>query len=273
MEVSITLTRYREPNWLVWDALESLARQRGVRAEVLFLDQMQDNETEAHIRKLLSDNIAFEYINIEERGLSYARNLAIKHARNDIVLFIDSDAIAEPDWAKELATQLAQPGVAVAGGKIVPKWHGRPILLARSRLVMEQYSTLDLGAGVREVARVVGANFGINRAEGGEEANFDEAYGRREGRLFSGEDSDLCRRMWKHGSKVIYTGAAIVHHQILPERISYSWIMKRVYYAGLLRAMQGGIPNPTRKTDLCDYLVLPVILPAYALGYLRGRIS
>jgi glycosyltransferase involved in cell wall biosynthesis len=273
MEVSITLTRYQEPNWLVWDALESLARQRDVRAEVLFLDQMQDNKTEAYIRRLLSDNIVFEYINIEERGLSYARNLAIERARNDFLLFIDADAIAEPDWAKELATQLSRPGVAVAGGKIVPKWHGRPILLARSRLIMELYSILDLGAGVREVARVVGTNFGINRAVGGEEADFDEAYGRREGRLFSGEESDLCRRMRRHGHKVVYTGAALVHHQILPERISYSWIMKRIYYAGILRAMQGGMPNPTQKANLWDYLVLPAMLPAYALGYLRGRIS
>ncbi len=273
MEVSITLTRYREPNWLVWETLESLARQQGVRAEVLFLDQMQDNETEAHICELLSDDIAFEYIRIEERGLSYARNLAIERARNDILLFIDADAIADQGWAKELATPLARPGVAVAGGKIVPKWHGRPILLARSRLVMEQYSILDLGAGVREVARVVGANFGINRDVAGEEANFDEAYGRREGRLFSGEDSDLCRRVRRHGRKVVYTGAALVHHQILLDRLSYPWIMKRIYYAGLLRAMQGGIPNPTHKTNLWDYLVLPAILPAYALGYLRGRIS
>ena len=273
MEISITLTRYREPNWLVWEALDSLARQRGIRAEVLFLDQMQDNETEAYIHELLSDDVAFEYIRIEERGLSYARNLAIERARNNILLFIDADAIAEPDWAKQLATLLTQPGVAVAGGKILPKWHGRPILLARSRLVMDQYSILDLGAGVREVARVVGTNFGINRAVGDGEANFDEAYGRQEGRLLSGEESDLCRRVRLCGRKVVYNGAALVHHQILRERISYSWVMKRIYYAGLLRAMQGGMPNPTQKTSFCDYLVLPAILPAYALGYFRGRVA
>jgi glycosyltransferase involved in cell wall biosynthesis len=273
MNVSITLTRYREPNWLIWETLDSLAQQRGVQAEVLLLDQMQDPETEAHIAALSTSDIDFHYIKIEERGLSYARNYAIEHCQNDILLYIDSDAIAEPDWARELGAALTKPGVAVAGGKIVPKWHRRPLLLARSRIVMDQYSVLDLGDGELEVGRVVGANFGINKKAAGDQAYFDEAYGRREGRLFGGEESDLCNRVREQGSTVVYTGAALVHHQILPERITYRWIMKRIYYAGISRAMQGGSPNPTHKTGFWDYLVLPAILPAYALGYLWGSKS
>jgi GT2 family glycosyltransferase len=273
MEVSITLTRYREPNRLVWETLDSLAEQRDVRAEVLFLDQMQDDDTEAHIRDLTSPDIAFEYVRIEKKGLSFARSYAIRHAANNILLFIDPDAIAEPGWAKALAASLDRPGIAVAGGKIVPKWHGRPLLLTRSRIVMDQYSLLDLGPGERDVDRIVGANFGINRAEGGKEAYFDEAYGRREGRLFGGEESDLCRRVREQGSKVIYVGDALVHHQIVPERITYRWITKRLFYAGLSRAILGGRPNPTSKLGMWDFLALPVIFPAYTLGYFRGRCS
>lgn len=270
-KISISLTRYREPNWLVWETLDSLARQEGVQAEVLFLDQMIDKETEDYIRNLSTDHIRFEYIHIAERGLSYARNVGIRTAKNDIVLFIDSDAIAYPDWARSLGEVLSQPGVAAAGGKIVPKWHRRPLFLARSKVVVSLYSVLNLGDGQLEVSRVVGANMGLNKLAAGYEARFLDEFARQNGRLISGDDSDFCHRVRTTGKKVIYSGAAVVQHQILPERIRYSWVIKRLYYGGIARAMQGGAPDPTHKMEFWDYLALPLILPAYGVGYLRGR--
>ena len=147
--------------------------------------------------------MCFKYIRIEERCLSCARNIGLDNAANEILLFIDADALAEPDWAYELAVSLARPGVTVAGGRILPKWHAQPILLWQAEIVMDQYSILDLGTDEQDVSRIVGTNFGVNRVNSVGEIRFDEAYGRRRGQLFGGEESDLCKRAIINGGNII----------------------------------------------------------------------
>lgn len=269
--LTITLTRYNEPNWLLWETLESLSHQQDVQAEVLFLDQIEDVETQNYVKKLSSEAIHFDYRTIPAKSLSFARNFAIKHAANDRILFIDSDAIADPSWAFEMGRSLSQNNVAVAGGRIKPKWHKPPLAIARAQVVWEQYSLLDLGEHEIPFHKAVGASFGINRSVLGETAYFDENLGRKGGNLMGGEDTELCDRAAERNLAIMYNGRAVVHHQILPERIRYRWILKRIYFAGLGRAAKGGRPSPTHKSRLMDYLVLPIILPWYAAGYLRGR--
>jgi len=273
LSATITFTRYNEPNWLVWETLASLAEQQGVTCEILFLDQQNDPATRAHIASLSTSKLDFHYETIPAKCLSYARNYAIAQAQHDTILYIDSDAIAAPGWACKLAEALDEPGVGVAGGRIIPKWHARPLLIARARFILDQYSMLDLGSDQKAVTRIVGANFGLRRDRLGAEAWFDESLGRRDGILFGGEDSDLCRRARQIDLSVVYDGRATVQHQILRERIRYRWIFKRLYYAGYGRAVQGGVPAPSQKMGLWDYIALPVVIPFYGLGYLKGRLS
>jgi glycosyltransferase involved in cell wall biosynthesis len=270
--ITVTLTRYNEPAWLLRQTLESLALQQDALLRLLFLDQLnKDDGLRSYCEDLSSDNLTIEHIAIPARSLSYARNAALERTHTDKLLFIDADAIADPTWARELAATLDRPGVGVAGGRILPLWHRRPLWLARSHVVLDQYSMLDLGGGMRPVNRVVGANFGLNLARIGSLAYFDETLGRREGKLFSGEETELCRRVKDNGGQVLYNGNAIIRHQVLPERIRYGWIFKRMYYSGITRALAGGAPAPSRRLGIWDYLALPVILPAYALGYVHAR--
>ncbi len=270
-DVTITLTRYAEDDSLVAETLDSLARQRGVVAEVIFLDQRFDPSFAKAVEARTNGSIVFTAAGIEARGLSFARNEGVRRARSNLVLFIDPDAVADPDWAQRLAAALAAPGVAVAGARIIPRWRGPAPLLARSRVVLDQYSLLDWGETTIDAARVVGAGFGVNRAFAPDETYFDESLGRRDGKLFGGEESDLCARLLAKGGRIVYCGGARVEHQILPERLSWRWIFRRLYYAGLGRARAGGAPSPSQRPGLWDWLLLPAILPPYALGYARAR--
>jgi glycosyltransferase involved in cell wall biosynthesis len=269
--VSIVLTRYREPNWLLFETLASLACQQSVNAEVLLLDQLDDSETRSYARSLSSKSIVFKCSPISEMGLSFARNQGLKLAENNIVLFIDADAIADCTWALNLYLSLTHRDVAVAGSRIVPKWLSRPLFIARSRIIQDQYSIFDLGETVLDIHRVVGAGFGVNKEASGEQCYFDEAFGRREGRLLGGEESDLCRRVRSKGRRIQYVGTSLVIHQIPMERIQYRWIARRLMYAGLSKALVGGTPQPTHDLSLWDYVVLPLILPMYGFGYVTGR--
>lgn len=273
-DITITLTRYKEPNWLIHETLDSLSRQKNVSAEVLFLDQFYNKETEDYCRSLTNEHVAFTYVTIPAKSLSFARNHAIKVCKTNLLLFIDSDAIADEAWAEQLATTLLGENIAVAGGKIVPKWHKTPLLITKSSVVMEQYSLLDQGKDAIETNKVVGANFGLSLQRLGDIAYFDEKLGRREGVLLGGEETDLCDRARASGLQVYYNGKAVVQHQILPERVSYKWIFNRIYYAGMSRALRGGVPNPTHSSrSLWNSIILPIIIIPYAAGYLRAKLS
>ena len=231
---------------------------------------MTDPETERRLNDLSSKSIRFRYSGIPTRSLSYARNCAVENATSDFVLFIDCDAIADEHWAFEMRRTLIEGGVAVAGGKIVPRWHGKPPFIARASMVREHYSLLDKGEADADVLKVIGAGFGLNRRILGKEAYFDEKLGRRDGILLGGEETDLCERALKMGLRVRYSGKAVVTHQVLPERTTYRWLLKRLYYSGVGRALRGGKPDPTHEMGFWDYFVLPLVLPYYGLGYLQG---
>jgi glycosyltransferase involved in cell wall biosynthesis len=270
--LSLTLTRYNEPDWLVDAALTSLAQQRDVQAEILILDQVRSRFISERCAALSSAMIDVKYINIPEKGLSFARNEAIRLAQHDHLLYLDADAIAEPGWAHALSIALNQKDVAVVGSRIRPQWHGTPLLLCKSGLVMDQYSLYDLGFGRRAVDRVVGAGFGIHRKRLGSEAYFDASLGRAEGDLSVGEETDLCHRARRRGLKILYEGRVSVIHQILPERLSYSWLWRRFYFAGINRARSGGQPRSSTPLAFWDYVALPIVLPSYLLGYLRETV-
>ena len=48
--------------------------------------------------------------NVEQRGLSGARNSGLAVATGSVVAFLDDDAVAEPDWLERMLTRLRRPG-------------------------------------------------------------------------------------------------------------------------------------------------------------------
>lgn len=268
--VTITLTRYAEPDELVARAIRRALAQVAVRGEVLFIEQ--NTESPLYPAESGISNLSFRMIACKLRGLSDARNLALEEARYPLVLYLDADAMAELDWAARLVEVLeTDDKVAIAGSRIVPCWPGNAPVWARAQVVLDQYSMLDLGTETKSWHRVVGAAFGTDMAKLGPTMRFDTALGRRDGKLFGGEESDFCARAIERGYEVRYVGGACVTHEVAEERTRLGWVVRRMYYAGFGRATIGGAPAPSRKPGLADCLALPLTLPPYVLGWMRGK--
>jgi len=274
-EVTITLTRYAEPNWLFLETLASLSQQVNISAHVLVLDQQNNEEAKAFCVNHSSSTILLDYHVIAAKSLSFARNEAIRMCQTALLLYIDTDAVADPNWAYELFVAMRQNKAAIAGGKIIPKWHKKPGLLQRSQVVLDQYSMLDLGDDTINVKKVIGANFAINKAKLAKLAYFDEGLGRQNGKLLGGEETKLCTDAREKGLSVIYVGKAAVYHQVMPERVNFKWISKRMYYGGYSRALRGGKPEPSNGGGLAgwDYVALIFLLPFYAFGFIRAKMD
>lgn len=269
--VTIAITRYAEPDRIIADSLRHALGQQAVRGEVLFIEQAPSSTlTEA---EFAGGNLELRFIRRRLAGLSAARNMALEEARHRLVLFLDADALAEPGWAAAVAHALSDERVAVVGSKIVPRWPGEPPFFARASALKDQFSLLDLGDETRPYHRVVGAGFGADMGKLPPDFRFDTALGRRGGLLFGGEESDFCTRARALGFETAYVGSARATHLIEPERCRWSWILKRMVYAGHGRARQGGAPAASGKAGFFDWLLLPVYLPPYALGWLWGKLS
>ncbi len=271
MPVTLTLTRLHEPDALLEEVLSHLAAQTGVTGEILLIEQKEGSSIDAEAYS--NADWTCRIVTKRLRGLSAARNLSLQESRHDHILFCDADALARPGWAAAMHRALTDPQVAIVGSRILPRWSGSAPFLARANVVRDQYSLYDLGEDSLDVARVVGAGFGLDRSKHSDEMHFDEDLGRRDGRLFGGEESDLCQRVAAAGGAIRYVGDAVVEHVIQPERLRTSWILKRLYYAGYGRGTAGGSPNPSRRPNAADWLSLPLVLPPYALGWLAARLT
>jgi glycosyltransferase involved in cell wall biosynthesis len=53
-------------------------------------------------------------------GVCSARNLAIQHANGNVLCFIDDDAVAHPEWLREIVKGFCDQSVACAVGRVVP---------------------------------------------------------------------------------------------------------------------------------------------------------
>jgi hypothetical protein len=273
-QVTVAITRHDESDELFLGALEALSGQKKITITVLVLDQCSAPEVELFCSNKSNAMVCFHYILLAPCGISRARNRAISLSETNVLLFTEPDARADEYWAYYLHDALCA-GAAVAGGLIVPQWTKMPPFAARSGLIMDMYSLLDLGDGRRKTEKVVGCNFGINIEHlGVEHSCFNERYGRAVGGLMGGEETELCRRAISENLSVVYDGRALVTHIISSERIRYRWLAKRIHAAGKSRARDGGLPRPTNPSrfGFTTLLASPLYV-CYVLGYLSYKLG
>lgn len=206
-------------------ALRSIQAQDFPPAEVLVVDNAPDDDT---TRRVVDEFPGVRYVAEPTPGLDFARNRALREATQDIVAFLDDDAIAEAGWtgavvatfqeseqvgactgrvdALELATEAqrlfeANGGFARGGERLrLPRDAARPLHGRRAPLIAWAVS---VGSGCslavrRELALRLGG--------------FDEALDLGQP-LPGGGDHDMLWRILQSGHDVIYEPAARAWHE------------------------------------------------------------
>jgi len=271
--ISIVVIKYNEPFGLIKDCLESIGKQKNVKLEVIFLDQIGNNNYEQYLESITSENIKFKYYVIPDIGLSYGRNLGIDLSSSDFVAFTDPDCILDDNWAFELHKTF-HDDVAIVGGKVIPEWLKEPKWYHKSKLISEMYSLIDLSDNIHKTNKICGANFAVNKKIIKKIGNFDERFGRKGGTLLSGEETDLCNKIIVGGYTIVYNPFAFILHQIPKDRINVKWVSRRIFYGGTSRALKGGKPKAYHKEKNCyDYVIFPFFLLIYLMGFLYGKIT
>ncbi len=203
-------------------------------------------------------------------GQSAARNLAAAIASGAVLAFIDNDCVAEPDWLKTLLPYLADPSVAIVGGRVIaPPTHGAVAAFEMVR------SPLDMGAVATEVTPTAAVSYlptcnllvrlDALLAQGGFDAT-----------LRVGEDVDFIWRVLRSGSRAWYapTGRVVHHH-----RVQWSdWLRRRADYGSSEADLQQRFKEGRRLMHLprIGLLLLSsvALIPWFGLlGLLPGAVA
>jgi len=99
IEATVILPAYNRLSVLK-SCLSALSNQTTKSFETILIDDCSTDGTKEYIENSIFSNL--KYIRLEEhRGPYYARNLAIRQAKGNIIIFVDSDVIVFPDFLED----------------------------------------------------------------------------------------------------------------------------------------------------------------------------
>jgi GT2 family glycosyltransferase len=191
---------------------ELLAHTLTASVELIVVDNASRDTTAEYLASLAGRVRALT----NETNLGFARacNQGARAARGEHLLFLNNDTIPKRGWLEPLLRELADPGVAIAGARLLyPDGKVQHAGIAFSRPDCVPYHVYrgahpqhPATARRRELRAVTGACMLVRRSAFEAAGGFDEGYQN------GFEDVDLCLRVREAGGRIVYQPASELIH-------------------------------------------------------------
>ncbi len=190
--------------------LDSLVKQQGLNSplEILVIDDGSTDSTVQHIEQFqqqpFDENISIRlFLQEKNQGPAAARNRGAKEATGEIILFTDSDCVAEIDWVKQMLAPFSNSEVSAVKGAYKTR---QPELIAK--LAQAEFeSRYELLAQQEKIDVVFTYAAAIKKsvfwAVGGFDTSFPKA---------DNEDTDLSYKIARQHT-ILFNPKAIIYHQ------------------------------------------------------------
>jgi glucosyl-dolichyl phosphate glucuronosyltransferase len=206
----------------------------GVKWELLIVNNNCTDDTDAVIAAF-ADRLPVRRLFEPAPGLANARNLAVREARGEYIVWTDDDVLVDAAWLLEyFRASRSLPDAAFFGGPIEPWFAGeRPAWLADAwPLVQTAYAVLDLGPDEMPLtpARLpYGANMAF-RLDVQRRFLYDARLGHCGQGKIGGEETRVMRAILASGGTGYWVPSARVKHFIPEGRQTVEYL--RAYYRG-----------------------------------------
>jgi GT2 family glycosyltransferase len=237
ISTSVVICAYTEKRWdQLVAAVESVqAQDEPVDQIVLVVDNHDRLLSKASERWPMLTVVA----NQGPQGLSEARNTGIEASSGDIVLFLDDDAVADPDWAGLLTAPYADAAILGVGGSAQPVWQQPPPMWwPREFGWVVGCSYRGQPTSVSRVRNLMGCNMSVRRSVLRAVGGFDTGLGRTPDSPLGCEETELCIRAQAHfpQGRFMLEPKAVVHHAVPAERASWPYFRARCRAEGISKA-------------------------------------
>jgi GT2 family glycosyltransferase len=225
-----------------------------------------DGGSEDGTREMVCRNFPKVNFVIEKRiGITHARNTGWKHAKGTIVAYTDDDCVVDRFWLRNLVSGITSTEIKGVGGPVLylnprlnaQKFHGTPVgpfYLGEKKHLLKKHENL-ITANLAVTSEV------FSKIKFLESLTYNDS-----------EDAEFCKSLMEAGYKLLYIPDAKVYHNVDPNRLSVSYLIKRAFFSGIsfyimerkrsskllliprsLRYFIGGMVNFFRKRRLADF--------------------
>ena len=204
--------------------------------ESIISDDGSTDETEALVREWeKKTTYSIKYITQENQGPGAARNHGLQKSKGDLILFIDSDCEAHPDWIKTIVDEFQNSSFDAFGGPD----SGKDNFSVLQKAIDYSMTSFFTTGGMRGHSENMIAKFYPRTHNMGITRNIYEKIGGF-GSLRHGQDIEFSNRIHKADSKVRFIKNAIVYHR---RRTSLRQFFKQVFNWGVARVNLGKIDS------------------------------
>jgi len=234
--VSIVILNYNGKKFLNKN-LTSVFQSDYPNFEVILVDNGSSDQSVNFVKSHFRQTANFKIIvNSKNLGASEGRNIGIKNARGEIIVFLDNDTIVHPKWLTTIVHELKKdPSLGAVQCKILRAENPKLIdstggfldyfAFATQRGLMEK----DIGQyNTQTEIFYAGGAFAFKRTVLNEIGLFDPDY------FIWYEETDLCWRTWLAGYRIVYLPNSIVYHygsgttfRFLPTESTQRWIINQ----------------------------------------------
>lgn len=256
--------------------LNAISEWRSFFIELIVVHGPSEDET----TKVLQEHsqLIDTVIVTNSKNVSFARNLGLKVASQDILVYLDDDVIPPKDWLSShlsFYTAHSQDCGCVAGLVIDKTKPNAPLqfsrgvnsLISESKPVLSEYVSKRYLSNLYWFTGVMGANASYKRSALLQIGGFDEFF------EYFLEETDICLRLIHSGYKVYYTDNSVDHypgqsHNRQDQKHLTCWysLAKNTTYFALKHAFQK-IPLPILITRLTILLIYRCFLRIIRLKF------
>ena len=186
-------------------------------------------------------------------GGGSARNSAAEEASADVLVFLDDDAWAEPDWIERLLAVYDGPGIVAVGGASLPEYQtARPIWFPKNFDWVFGCSYDGLPTEAAPSRRLFGGNLSVRREVFLEVGGFQS---------FDFDDLDMCMRLAaRYGAEgLYYEPRAVIHHFVPAERVTWRYFYRRCFFVNSEKVLafrdMGDAANLQAETEFVRHAV------------------
>jgi glycosyltransferase involved in cell wall biosynthesis len=207
-KVSIIIPTLNREGPLI-DTIKGALAQDYANYEVIVVDQTDQHlPSTIKMLELLVHDARLKIVAESEKSLPNARNVGIRGAAGEFIVFIDDDVLLPVDFVTQHYTFMVNYGADAVGGRVLQ--HNRAVLSipirfnAFSRIKGDGFA----GQEMRQIDTFRGCNMAFHRRIFDQFGYFDIHYTTNATR----EESDLALRIKKGGIPILFNPKAVVTH-------------------------------------------------------------